>query len=73
MAGIEIVVSDDESIERALKRFKKRVERSGLRAEMKRHEYYEKPSERRKRKLEAARRAQRRRMRALERRLARET
>ena len=72
MAGIEVQVDDGEPIERALKRFKKRVERSGLRAEMKRNEYYEKPSERRKRKMEAARRAQRRRMRALERRLSKD-
>jgi len=72
MAGIEVHVDQGEPIERVLKRFKKRVERSGLRAEMRRHEYYEKPSERRKRKMEAARRAQRRRMRALDRRLARD-
>ena len=68
MTGIEIILDDGEPLERALKRFKKRIERSGLRSEMRRHEYYEKPSERRKRKIEAARRAQRRRMRAVERR-----
>jgi small subunit ribosomal protein S21 len=72
MAGIEVILDENEPIDKALKRFKKRVERSGLRAEMKRHEYYEKPSERRKRKLEAARRAQRRRQRALERKMARD-
>ena len=71
MAGIEVLLDENEPIDKALKRFKKRVERSGLRAEMKRHEYYEKPSERRKRKMQAARRAQLRRQRALERKLAR--
>jgi small subunit ribosomal protein S21 len=38
-----------ESIEGALKRFKKLIERSGIRTEMKRSAYYEKPSERRRR------------------------
>ncbi|QDU64117.1 30S ribosomal protein S21 [Planctomycetes bacterium Pan216] len=39
----------NESIEQALKRFKKLIERSGIRTEMKRSAYYEKPSERRRR------------------------
>lgn len=38
-----------EHIEGALKRFKKLIERSGIRTEMKRTAYYEKPSERRRR------------------------
>ncbi len=38
-----------ESIEGALKRFKKLIERSGIRTEMKRSAYYEKPCERRRR------------------------
>ncbi|MBX9652208.1 30S ribosomal protein S21 [bacterium] len=38
-----------EHIEGALKRFKKLIERSGIRTEMKRSAYYEKPSERRRR------------------------
>lgn len=38
-----------ESIEQALKRFKKLIERSGIRTEMKRSAYYEKPCERRRR------------------------
>ena len=63
MTGSEVRIDDGEPIDRALKRFKKMVERSGLRSEMRRHEYYEKPSERRKRKEEAAKRAHRRRLR----------
>ncbi len=39
----------NESIDQALKRFKKLIERSGIRTEMKRSAYYEKPSERRRR------------------------
>ena len=38
-----------ESIDQALKRFKKLIERSGIRTDMKRSAYYEKPSERRRR------------------------
>ncbi len=71
MTGIEVVLTGDEPIDSVLRRFKKKIERSGLRSELKRHEYYEKPSERKRRKSEAAQRAQRRRMRKLERRLNR--
>lgn len=38
-----------EPIEGALKRFKKLLERSGIRKEMRRSKYYEKPSECRRR------------------------
>jgi len=61
--GIEVVLEENEALERALKRFKREVEKSGLRAEMRKHEYFEKPSVRRKRKMEAARRKLRRQMR----------
>ena len=63
MPGIEVVLEENEALERALKRFKREVEKSGLRAEMRKHEYFEKPSVRRKRKMEAARRKLRRQMR----------
>ena len=43
-----------ESLESALKRFNKRVQADGILADARRHEYYEKPSVRRKKK-EAAR------------------
>lgn len=54
MAGV--VVRDDEPFERALKRFKKTCEKAGIMTEMKKHQHFEKPSERRKRKIAAARR-----------------
>lgn len=44
----------NESIDSLLKRFKKAVERSGVLAELRRREYYEKPSIKRKRKQAAA-------------------
>ncbi len=53
---IHIKVRDNESFEKALKRFTKACEKSGLMAEIKKHQHFEKPSERRKRKENAARR-----------------
>jgi small subunit ribosomal protein S21 len=49
-----IVVGNNESIDSALKRFKKQVEKGGVLAEVRRREHYEKPSEKRKKKLFAA-------------------
>lgn len=51
----EIHVGEDESIESALKRFKKKIQKAGILSEIKRRERYEKPSVKRKRKAEAAR------------------
>ncbi|MGI9558268.1 MAG: 30S ribosomal protein S21 [Thermodesulfobacteriota bacterium] len=49
-----IVVGSSESIDSALKRFKKQVERAGVLSEVRKREFYEKPSQRRKRKILAA-------------------
>lgn len=54
-------VRKNESLEDALRRFKRNVSRSGRLSEYRKREYYEKPSVRRKRKSEAARRKNRRR------------
>ena len=49
---------DRESIQEAVRRFRKIVERSGLKQEMRRRQYYEKPSEvKRRARLRAERRA----------------
>jgi small subunit ribosomal protein S21 len=56
----EVIIHGDESFERALKRFKKKCEKAGILADLRKHRHYEKPSERRKRKLDAARRKSRR-------------
>lgn len=51
------VVSDgNESFESLLKRFNKNVQQRGVLAELRRREYYEKPSVKRKRKIAAKRR-----------------
>lgn len=52
---MEIRVGENESLESALKRFKRKCSRSGVLAEVRRREHYEKPSVKRKKKAEAAR------------------
>jgi small subunit ribosomal protein S21 len=56
----EVVIHDDESFERALKRFKKKCEKAGILSDLRKHRHYEKPSEKRKRKQSAAQRKGRR-------------
>ena len=52
---MEIRVGENESLESALKRWKRKCARSGVLAEVRRREHYEKPSVKRKKKAEAAR------------------
>ena len=49
-------VRENEPIERALKRFSKTCERAGLLSDVKKYRHYEKPSEEKKRKRNAAKR-----------------
>ena len=51
----EIRIKDNESLDSALRRFKKQCARAGVIAEVRKREAYEKPSVRRKKKSEAAR------------------
>lgn len=53
---VETRVRKNESLEDALRRFKRTVSKEGTLAEVRRRKYYEKPSVRRKKKSEAARR-----------------
>jgi small subunit ribosomal protein S21 len=57
-----VTVEENESIDKVLKRFKKECQKSGIPMELRRREHYEKPSVKRKRKIEAAKRKARRRM-----------
>ena len=57
---VKLLVRDRESIQEAVRRFRKLVERSGIKKEMRRREYYEKPSEiKRRARLRAERRSRR--------------
>ncbi len=51
----EVKVKENESLDSALRRWKKSCARSGVHAEVRKREHYEKPSVRRKKKSEAAR------------------
>lgn len=51
----EIRVKENESLDSALKRFKRQCAKAGVLAEVRKREHYEKPSVRRKKKSEAAR------------------
>ncbi len=50
----KVAVKEGESIERALKRFKRKVEQSGVLKEVRKREHYVKPSVKKKLKARAA-------------------
>jgi len=52
----EIKVGENESLDNALKRFKRQCARAGVMGEVRKREHYEKPSVKRKKKSEEARR-----------------
>ncbi len=56
----EVRVKENESLDSALKRFKRQCAKAGVLAEVRKREHYEKPSVRRKKKSEAARKRKRR-------------
>lgn len=51
----EVRVKENETLDSALRRFKRSCARSGVLAECRKREHYEKPSVKRKKKSEAAR------------------
>ncbi|MBO8127417.1 MAG: 30S ribosomal protein S21 [Firmicutes bacterium] len=57
----EVKVRDNESLDHALRRFKRQCAKSGILSEVRKREHYESPSVRRKKKAEANARKRRRR------------
>ena len=57
-----VQVRDEESFENALRRFKRKCEKSGVLTELKRRQHFEKPSVKRKRKAVQARKKMMRKM-----------
>lgn len=51
----EVRLRKGESIDRAIKRLKKKLDKEGIMREIRMHRHYEKPSERRRRKAARAR------------------
>jgi small subunit ribosomal protein S21 len=57
---VGIIIQDNENIDRAIRRFKKKYERSGILKEVKKRAYFTKPSvKKRMKKIKAIRRSQR--------------
>ena len=50
-----VKVGENESLDSAIRRFKRKCGRDGIIADLRRKEFYEKPSVKRKKKAEAAR------------------
>jgi len=59
----EIRLNDHESIESALRRFKRKVQQEDIIKEIKKHSYYMKPGDKRRAKQALARKRQRKKMR----------
>ena len=55
----EIKVKENESLDSALKRFKRQCALSGVMSKVRKREHYDKPSVKRKKKAEAARKKKR--------------
>lgn len=54
LAGRSVIAKDNENINQTLRRFKKKVEDAGVLEDLRKHEFYEKPTSVRKRKKSAA-------------------
>lgn len=63
-----VYVGENESVESAVKRFRKKCEREGIKRELKKRAFFEKPSLKRKRKIEAAKRKEQKRLNKMRRR-----
>ncbi|PKM50671.1 MAG: 30S ribosomal protein S21 [Firmicutes bacterium HGW-Firmicutes-7] len=50
-----VVIRDNETLDSALRRFKRNCAKAGIMQEIRKREHYEKPSVKRKKKSEAAR------------------
>lgn len=57
----KIEIRKGEELEKALRKFKMKLRHEGVMDEMKKREFYEKPSQRRRREMEQARRRETRR------------
>jgi len=51
----QVVIKDNETLDNALRRFKRDCAKAGIMGEIRKREHYDKPSVKRKKKSEAAR------------------
>ncbi|HVN67847.1 MAG TPA: 30S ribosomal protein S21 [Candidatus Sulfotelmatobacter sp.] len=59
----KIEIKKGEDLEKALRKFKMKLRHEGIMEDMKKREFYEKPSQRKRRELETARRREQKRKR----------
>jgi len=52
----KVILRPNESVEKALRRLKKKIDKEGIMKSVKKHRHYEKPSQKRRRKAQEARR-----------------
>jgi len=50
----KVTLRPNESVERALKRLKKKIDKEGIMKQVRKHRHYEKPSQKRRRKAQEA-------------------
>jgi small subunit ribosomal protein S21 len=60
---LEYRLDEGEELDRALKKFRRKVQRAGIFRDIKKNRFYETPSEARRRKMKAAERRRKRRKR----------
>lgn len=51
----KVIVNKNESVDKALRRLKKKIDKEGIMKQIKQHRHYEKPSQKRRRKMKDAR------------------
>jgi small subunit ribosomal protein S21 len=51
----KVIIKDNETLDSALRRFKRDCAKAGIMGEIRKREHYDKPSVKRKKKIEAAR------------------
>ena len=56
----KVQITENEPLEKALKRLKKKIEREGILKILKQRKHYEKPSEKRRRKMRSSKSKKRR-------------
>lgn len=47
----KVIVKKNESVDKALRRLKKKIDKEGIMKQIKQHRHYEKPSQKRRRKM----------------------
>jgi len=51
----KVILRRNETVDRALRRLKKKMDKEGIMKQLKQHRHYEKPSQKRRRKIKSAR------------------